>query len=224
MTSFFFIEFLPQLRKAVLFARNAEKVSVSCKEGVDYVFLADGADSRLVRLPFRIDKTTKPTLVKKKDYVEFTFGYHPKEVKALDPVLLSAKELDDVSSISCVSCKAELLKEWKKMPGKEQEEGIDELIEMLDVTRISRFKKVMNLPSDHWNELVDCWMCHDEDYEIARNHHRNGILKSRPDTLMVGLSFVQLHHDDVLLDTLQLQAPSPDVSHINVSTYESRKI
>ncbi|KAJ3177312.1 hypothetical protein HDU87_004564 [Geranomyces variabilis] len=60
----------------------------------------------------------------------------------------------------------------------------------------SRFAKAVELPSEYWHELTDCWACHTEDYSQMPGQ-KGGVVLAKPGILMVGKSHVVLHPGDV---------------------------
>ncbi|TPX48290.1 hypothetical protein SeMB42_g02668 [Synchytrium endobioticum] len=92
--------------------------------------------------------------------------------------------------ITCRGCHAELL----TPPGEQNATVATE--------KEDRFKRILDLPSTYWHEVVDCWMCHTEDY--SKMITPNGWLhpKSKGD-LLVGSAFVVLHDEDIRIDAIQ---------------------
>ncbi|KAF9941491.1 hypothetical protein BGZ65_002860 [Modicella reniformis] len=54
-------------------------------------------------------------------------------------------------------------------------------------------QRVVDLPSEHWQELVDCWMCHEEDFTELRE----GDLGARIGQALVGGTYILIHAADV---------------------------
>ncbi|KAG0291130.1 hypothetical protein BGZ96_005464 [Linnemannia gamsii] len=54
-------------------------------------------------------------------------------------------------------------------------------------------QRVVDLPSEHWQELVDCWMCHEEDFTELRE----GDLGARLGQALVGGTYLLIHTKDV---------------------------
>lgn len=83
--------------------------------------------------------------------------------------LLSSKDLKDISVIACKECRA--------------------------LISSNAFPAVKDLPSDHWMELVECWICH----ETSEKEH-SGQLKpimARENLLLIGSTYLLLHPNDV---------------------------
>lgn len=103
--------------------------------------------------------------------------------------LLSSKNLKDISSISCKECHASISH--------------------------NAFQAVKDLPSEHWMELVECWICH----ETSDKEH-SGQLKpivAREKLLLVGSTYVLLHPSDVQNIKLDDNLPTINVSTRRVS-------
>jgi hypothetical protein len=60
----------------------------------------------------------------------------------------------------------------------------------------SKFQKVLDLPSEYWFEMTECWACHHEDYS-ALPGQTGGIVLAQRGILMEGSSYFALHRDDV---------------------------
>ncbi|KFH63273.1 hypothetical protein MVEG_10683 [Podila verticillata NRRL 6337] len=54
-------------------------------------------------------------------------------------------------------------------------------------------QRVVDLPSEHWQELVDCWMCHEEDFTELRE----GDLGARSGQALVGGTYLLIHAENV---------------------------
>ncbi|CAG8510274.1 44565_t:CDS:2 [Gigaspora margarita] len=87
----------------------------------------------------------------------------------------SASELTKLKNIQCGYCKIPLLK-------------------------TDTFSKIMDMPSEHWAELIECWMCHQEDYPQAR---MNDIIV-REHIGLVGNTYLLIHPKDVKNDALEI--------------------
>jgi hypothetical protein len=70
-------------------------------------------------------------------------------------------------------------------------------------------RKVIDLPSDHWFELTECWACHHEDYTTLPGQV-GGMIFAQKDILMVGKSYYMLHRDNV--SHLELRITGKEVS------------
>ncbi|KAI9203190.1 ubiquitin-conjugating enzyme E2-binding protein [Polychytrium aggregatum] len=96
----------------------------------------------------------------------------PIDAPARDPSDLGplpAASLENVLDIQCHACKLSLLD-----PG-------------------SAITKTVNLPSEFWYELMDCWACHQEDYSQFQKDHQNGVIPAKESTMLVANTHVLLH-------------------------------
>ncbi|KAG0206230.1 hypothetical protein BGX33_007504 [Mortierella sp. NVP41] len=75
-------------------------------------------------------------------------------------------------------------------------------------------KRVVDLPSEHWQELVDCWMCHEEDFTELRE----GDLGARLGQALVGGTYLLIHAKDVDPSAVAIEedARSIDLLHSDV--------
>ncbi|KAG0330562.1 hypothetical protein BGZ99_000033 [Dissophora globulifera] len=62
-------------------------------------------------------------------------------------------------------------------------------------------QRVVDLPSEHWQELVDCWMCHEEDFTELRE----GDLGARLGQALVGGTYVLIHAANVDSSTVAIE-------------------
>ncbi|ORZ01966.1 hypothetical protein BCR41DRAFT_375195 [Lobosporangium transversale] len=62
-------------------------------------------------------------------------------------------------------------------------------------------QRVVDLPSEYWQELVDCWMCHEEDFTELRE----GDLGARAEQALIGGTYILIHATDVDQDALIIE-------------------
>lgn len=74
--------------------------------------------------------------------------------------------------------------------------------------------KIKDLPSEHWYELVECWICHETKPEEHQARMRP--ILARPDTLLVGTTYFLIHPDNLIRDNIKVD--SVVASRLNVST------
>ncbi|KAI8368678.1 ubiquitin-conjugating enzyme E2-binding protein [Choanephora cucurbitarum] len=58
-----------------------------------------------------------------------------------------------------------------------------------------------DLPSEHWYELVECWICHETKPEEHKSRMRP--ILARPNVILVGTTYVLLHAQNILSDAIQ---------------------
>ncbi|CAG8725930.1 3106_t:CDS:2, partial [Acaulospora morrowiae] len=88
----------------------------------------------------------------------------------------SAAEVAKLKNIKCSSCKTNLLKP-------------------------KVFDKIMDMPSEHWLELLDCWMCHKENYQQAHI----GDITAKEKTCLVGNTYFLVHNADVKSGAVKIE-------------------
>ncbi|KAI1315881.1 hypothetical protein EDD11_000257 [Mortierella claussenii] len=89
------------------------------------------------------------------------------------PAPLPASQLQGLQTVGCGCCGALLLKS--------------------DDLKSQPIERVVDLPSEHWQELVDCWMCHEEDFTELRE----GDLGARLGQALVGGTYFLIHAANV---------------------------
>jgi len=78
-------------------------------------------------------------------------------------------------------------------------------------------KKILDMPSEHWAELVDCWMCHQENYK----HSKIGDIIAQENVGLVGNNYFLVHPNNVGKNTLKVD--DEELQGIDVSS-NSRKL
>jgi hypothetical protein len=74
--------------------------------------------------------------------------------------------------------------------------------------------KIKDLPSEHWYELVECWICHETKPEEHQARMRP--ILARPNTLLVGTTYFLMHPDNLILENIKVD---PVVANrLNVSS------
>lgn len=79
-------------------------------------------------------------------------------------------------------------------------------------------KKVLDMPSEHWIELVDCWMCHQESYK----HAKIGDIIAQENIGLVSNNYFLLHPNDIEENSFEVD--DEELHKIDVSYHSlSRK-
>lgn len=101
-----------------------------------------------------------------------------------EKTILNAKDLKDISSIHCRECNATLSNK--------------------------AFPVVKDLPSEHWMELVECWICH----ETSEKEHSGKLqpIVARQNLLLVSNTYLLFHPEDVQNVKLDSRCPLVNVS------------
>ena len=61
--------------------------------------------------------------------------------------------------------------------------------------------KIKDLPSEHWYELVECWICHETKPEEHQARMRP--ILARPNLLLVGTTYFLIHPDNLVKNAVQ---------------------
>ncbi|CEP09082.1 hypothetical protein [Parasitella parasitica] len=61
--------------------------------------------------------------------------------------------------------------------------------------------KIKDLPSEHWYELVECWICHETKPE--EHQARMKPILARPHVLLVGTTYFLIHPDNIMKGSFQ---------------------
>lgn len=151
---------------------EAEVLSDPSGSARDYLLLRRGdINSPLLSLPARVELGRKEVKVGGEHYeikLPVPSGSSGQSPHAATPALLDATELSTIhpSSYICASCS-------------------------LPLVQSSRLSGYRDLPSEHWEELVDAWMCH-ADQKLQSHimqHSVEGFWPSE-DTALVGGSYI----------------------------------
>lgn len=69
------------------------------------------------------------------------------------------------------------------------------------------------LPSEHWYELVECWICH----ETKPEEHRSRMqpITARSHTLLAGTTYILLHPDDLMNDQQQVSIAMDETTSLS---------
>lgn len=62
--------------------------------------------------------------------------------------------------------------------------------------------KIKDLPSEHWYELVECWICHETKPE--EHQARMKPILARPHVLLVGTTYFLIHPENIVKGSLQV--------------------
>ncbi|CAG8661725.1 9260_t:CDS:2, partial [Cetraspora pellucida] len=188
-----FAEVLPNVRSMTInVGLLTEKKSSSLKLGIyplrislEYKNKSTAQSLQTVlNLSQTIETDDKPVIITSQDSLDIRLklrSYARKKpanqpsVKDTHPPF-SANELTKLKNIQCVYCKTPLLK-------------------------TNAFSKIMDMPSEHWEELVDCWMCHQEDYQQARMSD----ISARENIGLVGNTYFLIHPKDVKSDAVGIE-------------------
>ncbi|KAF9918799.1 hypothetical protein BX616_005609 [Lobosporangium transversale] len=108
-------------------------------------------------------------------------------VSDFPPAPLPASQLQGLNNLFCGCCGSTLLKNRQPMSEIAMSCG--------------PIQRVVDLPSEYWQELVDCWMCHEEDFTELRE----GDLGARAEQALIGGTYILIHATDVDQDALIIE-------------------
>lgn len=77
--------------------------------------------------------------------------------------------------------------------------------------------KVKDLPSEHWYELVECWICHETKPEEHQARMRP--ILARPNLLLVGTSYFLIHPDNLVNDSVQVDSVVLDRTNVSATLF-----
>jgi hypothetical protein len=67
--------------------------------------------------------------------------------------------------------------------------------------KINNFKRAVDLPSDHWFEMMDCWLCVPSDISRFEGQIGIGSLAAKENEILIGRTFFILHPNNIIKDT-----------------------
>ena len=93
------------------------------------------------------------------------------------------------------------------------ETDLDTGLDCKCMQKLTKFeeKTKLNLPSDFWFEMTDCWACHREDYTTLKGQEA-GLINPKRDVLMDGTSYYLLHPNNMALEKIQIRLTGREVS------------
>ncbi|CAG8608863.1 5630_t:CDS:2 [Funneliformis mosseae] len=87
----------------------------------------------------------------------------------------SSTEISSLKNILCGMCKERCIKE-------------------------NTLNKILDMPSEHWLELMDCWMCHQENYK----HAKIGDIVAKENVGLVGNTYFLMHPNNLRENVLRV--------------------
>ncbi|KAG0021202.1 hypothetical protein BGZ82_011398 [Podila clonocystis] len=109
------------------------------------------------------------------------------------PAPLPASQLQGLNNLACGCCGQPLLA-------------------LQDASTHGPIQRVVDLPSEHWQELVDCWMCHEEDFTELRE----GDLGARSGQALVGGTYLLIHAENVNQSAVVIEQDARIVDHVSI--------
>ncbi|KAI9009506.1 ubiquitin-conjugating enzyme E2-binding protein [Gaertneriomyces semiglobifer] len=81
-----------------------------------------------------------------------------------------------------------------------------------------RFTRVMDMPSEYWHELTDCWACHKEDYSKLPGQ-KAGVVLAQKDVLLVARSYILLHPSNIRMSRLRVAIEDINKNTLRLGRY-----
>jgi len=159
----------------------------------------NGSKKNIITFPFkiipsslRISETENTVILKLKTEKEW---FKLKNISINDtPIVYDSKLLRNIGYIYCKNCQQQLTYFVNtNTENSTSNENKNELI--------TSFKRTVDLPSDHWFEMMDCWLCLPSDISRFEGQIGIGSLAARINELLIGRTFVILHPDNMKENT-----------------------
>ncbi|KAI8826259.1 ubiquitin-conjugating enzyme E2-binding protein [Fimicolochytrium jonesii] len=183
----YFLEVLLKLRSLAVSLRGVSDVTAGPKH-LAATFQSARHTPIEIPLPLEVD----PASLKKIRHdsgvdAQLTLRYAARIPETPKERLMDVEPLRGLSQVECHQCHNPLL-----LPGSGESNDSS--------ASGPRFSRAVEMPSEYWHELTDCWACHKEDYSQMPGQ-KGGVVLAVKGTLLVAKSYVVLHPDDVDLTT-----------------------
>ncbi|KAG0201989.1 hypothetical protein BGX28_005342 [Mortierella sp. GBA30] len=121
---------------------------------------------------------------------------------------LPASQLQGLENLTCGCCSSTLLLKTNNNDNNtaDEEQG------SVEAEKRGPIRRVVDLPSEHWQELVDCWMCHEEDFTELRE----GDLGARLGQALVGGTYLLIHAANVDHDAVAIEEDARSIDKTGV--------
>jgi RNase P subunit RPR2 len=155
----------------------------------------DNSKKNIITFPFkiipsslRISETEDTVILKLKTEKEW-FNVKMTSINDM-PITYDSKILKNINCLYCNKCGSQL--SILKNPVN------SENISPKDLSVLTSFKRVVDLPSDHWFEMMDCWLCVPSDISRFEGQIGIGSMAAKINELLLGRTFIILHPDNIL--------------------------
>ncbi|KND05067.1 uncharacterized protein SPPG_00742, partial [Spizellomyces punctatus DAOM BR117] len=161
---------------------------------------------QILSLPVSIDPRSATTTVKSEN-VDLKFSLRSslddyKSRSATDPGA-AIKAFQGLTQIHCQTCKTAFL------PTSSPDEASEQA---------HHFRRIIDMPSEYWHELTDCWACHREDYSQLPGQ-KAGVILAQRHAVLVARSYVVLHPEDVDLPRLSVDLAGANKGSLRLGRY-----
>ncbi|KAJ3106325.1 hypothetical protein HDU97_006523 [Phlyctochytrium planicorne] len=117
---------------------------------------------------------------------------------------LHAENLGSLETIACHHCNTQIVLPLSACASPPSNGSVEATLKDMSMST-KRFKRVRDLPSQHWHELLDCWACHKEDYSHLRKGHIGSVIPARPREVFVGASNVMVDPTDLDMEAMEVE-------------------
>lgn len=158
----------------------------------------DNSKKNIISFPFkiipsslRISETEDTVILKLKTEKEW-FNIKMQSINDM-PIVYDSKVLKNINCFYCNKCNNQLsfLKNFENTTEMASDNS----------TTLTAFKRIVDLPSDHWFEMMDCWLCVPTDISRFEGQIGIGSMAAKINELLLGRTFVILHPDNILKDS-----------------------
>jgi len=191
----FYSEFLPNINtlSITLFLKGVPPDLSINTYSLAFLSDIDNSKKNIITFPFkiipsslRISETDNTVILKLKTEKEW---FKVKNVAINDtPIIYDSKILKNLSHMYCSICNQQL--NFFINPTNCSEDQ-----------KINNFKRAVDLPSDHWFEMMDCWLCVPSDISRFEGQIGIGSLAAKENEILIGRTFFILHPNNIIKDT-----------------------
>lgn len=109
------------------------------------------------------------------------------------------KALQNLFQIQCHSCKNTFVPKTSCQSTDDQVPASNE--------NVSPFTRLVDMPSEYWHELTDCWACHKEDFSQMPGQ-KGGVVLAQESTILIAKTYIVLHPKDIDISKLRVDLTS----------------
>ncbi|ORX81983.1 hypothetical protein BCR32DRAFT_267955 [Anaeromyces robustus] len=157
----------------------------------------DNTKKNIITFPFkiipsslRISETDNTVILKLKTEKEWFNIKH--NIISDMPIIYNSKLLKGISTLYCNKCNNQLsiLNDSENTP----------LKHIVNDQTFLTFKRFIDLPSDHWFEMMDCWLCVPSDISRFEGQIGIGSMAAKENNILIGRTFLILHPNNIIPD------------------------
>ncbi|ORX47546.1 hypothetical protein BCR36DRAFT_355533 [Piromyces finnis] len=187
----YYSEFLPNINtlSITLFVRDVPPDLSINTFSLAFFSDIDNSKKNIITFPFkiipsslRISETENTVILKLKTEKEW---FKVKDISINStPIIYDSKVLKNISQLYCSKCNQHLNIFTKPSEGSDHQ--------------IKNFKRIVDLPSDHWFEMMDCWLCVPSDISRFEGQIGIGSLAAKNNEILIGRTFFILHPNNII--------------------------